>query len=115
MTARIATSDGLAPVVDDLAVDHEVDVHPAAHLARTAQDAFLTHPEPLRDGPAPQVVDTGSQLRPVQSFALVPAGHQGLRRPGHEPATHERLIEPEPQLSDVVGELGFWLDEAFVG
>ena len=33
---------------------------------------------------------------------LVPAGHQGLRRPRHEPAAHERLVEPEPQLPDVV-------------
>src|SRR5262245_9247006 len=103
MTARIGTSDGLAPVIDDLAVDHEIDVEPAADLAGALEDAFLTHPEALGDGPAPQVVDARAQLRPVQTFALVAACHQRLRRAGDEATPDESLVQPEAELADVVG------------
>src|SRR4051812_32415057 len=103
MTARIGTSDGLAPVVDDLPVDHQVDVEPAADLAGSLEDAFLAHTEALGHRAAPQVVHAGAELDAVQTLALVPARHQRLRRAGHEPAADECLVEPEPELADVVG------------
>src|SRR3954463_3524414 len=103
MTARIGTSDGLAPVVDDLPVDDEVDVEPAAYLARPPEHALLAHPQAFGDRTAPEVVHAGAQLDPVQPFALVPRGHERLRRARHQPAPDECLVEPEPELAHVVG------------
>src|SRR4029078_11881915 len=103
MTAGTVTSDGLAPVIDDLAVDHEVDVEPASHLACSAQHALLAQAQTLGDRAASEVVDAGTELRPVQALALVAPGHQGLRRPGDQASTDERLVEPEAQLAHVVG------------
>src|SRR5262245_53142417 len=102
MTARTGTSDGLAPVVDDLAVDHEVDVETAADLAGSLQHAFLAHAEPLRDRTAAEVVHTGAQLCPMQPLALVAACHQRLRGARHETPPDEPLVEPKAQLSHVV-------------
>src|SRR5690349_14593560 len=103
MTARNATSDVLAPVVDDLAVDDEVDVEAAAHLAGSPEDALLTHPETLGDGAAPEVVDAGAKLRPMQPCVLVAARHQRVRGAGDQPTPDELLVEPEPELPDIVG------------
>src|SRR6185295_18145107 len=103
MIARTGTSDGLAQVVDDLAVDHEVDVEPASHLAGSAQHALLAQAQTLGDRAAAEVVHAGTKLHPVQALALVPASHERLRRPGDEPTPDERLVEPEAELAHVVG------------
>src|SRR6476620_10012677 len=102
MTARNATSDGLAPVVDDLAVDDEVDVESAANLAGAAEHALFAHPQALGHRAAPEVVDAGPELGPMQALVLVAARHQRLRGARDEASADERLVQPEPQLSHVV-------------
>src|SRR3954447_7838331 len=102
MTARMVTSDGLAPLVDDLAVDHEVGVEAASDLARTAQHALLAHAQALGDRAAPQVFHPRAQLDAMETLALVAARHQRLGGARDEPPTHERLVQPEPQLADIV-------------
>src|SRR4029079_16621238 len=80
-----------------------VDVETAAHLAGATKHALLAHVQAFRDRPAPQVVDARTQLHPMQAFALEAPVDERLRRACGEPPPDERLVEPEPELTAVVG------------